>query len=123
MTTFTSEDRISSSQHFTDPGILSDPNPKIWSDVDKSWWGNQDPYPGYRLNLKNIKQVEIEFFFPLTEQIPLDLDYGPTHLHFRAKGIAGVQSMPIRNSIYEFTTVASNPVSLYAILSLSLLLI
>ena len=75
MTTFTSEDRISSAQHFTDPGILSDPNPKIWSDVDKSWWGDQDPYPGYRLNLKNIKQAEIEFFFPLTEQIPLGLDY------------------------------------------------
>ena len=75
MTTFTSEDRISSAQYFTDPGILSDPNPKIWSDVDKSWWGNQDPYPGYQLSLKNLKQVEIEFFFPLTEQIPLGLDY------------------------------------------------
>ena len=75
MTTFTSEDRISSSQYFTDPGIFSDPNPKIWSDVDKSWWGDQDPYPGYQLSLKNIKQVEIEFFWPLTEQIPLGLDY------------------------------------------------
>ena len=75
MTTFTSEDRISSSQYFTDPGILSDPNPKIWSDIDKSWWGDQDPYPGYQLNLKNLKQTEIEFFWPLTEQIPLGLDY------------------------------------------------
>ena len=75
MTTFTSEDRISSAQYFTDPGILSDPNPKIWSDIDKSWWGDQDPYPGYQLSLKNLKQVEIEFFFPLTEQIPLGLDY------------------------------------------------
>ena len=75
MTTFTSEDRISYSQYFTDPGILSDPNPKIWSDVDKSWWGDQDPYPGYRLNLRDIKQTEIEFFWPLTEQIPLGLDY------------------------------------------------
>ena len=75
MTTFTSEDRISSAQYFTDPGILSDPSPKIWSDIDKSWWGDQDPYPGYQLSLKNIKQVEIEFFFPLTEQIPLGLDY------------------------------------------------
>ena len=75
MTTITSEDRITSSQYFTDPGILSDPNPKIWSDVDKSWWGNQDPYPSYQLSLKNIKQVEIEFFWPLTEQIPLGLDY------------------------------------------------
>ena len=74
MTTFTSEDRISSAQYFTDPGILSDPNPKIWSDIDKSWWGDQDPYPGYQLSLKNLKQVEIEFFWPLTEQIPLNLD-------------------------------------------------
>ena len=74
MTTFTSEDRISSAQYFTDPGILSDPNPKIWSDIDKSWWGDQDPYPGYRLNLKDYRQSEIEFFFPLTEQIPLNLD-------------------------------------------------
>jgi hypothetical protein len=74
MTTFTSEDRITSSQYFTDPGILSDPNPKIWSDVDKSWWGDKDPYP-HQLNLKNIHQLEIVFFFPLTEQIPLGLDY------------------------------------------------
>jgi hypothetical protein len=72
MTTFTTEDRILSSQYFTDTGILSDPNPKLWTDVDKSWWGNQDPY---QLNLKNIRQTEIEFFWPLTEQIPLGLDY------------------------------------------------
>ena len=24
-----------------------------------------------------MKQLEIEFFYPLTEQIPLDLDYAP----------------------------------------------
>ena len=72
MTTFTSEDRISSTQYFTDPGILSEPTQKIWSDVDKAWWGPTDPY---QLNLKNIRQAEIEFFFPLTEQIPLGLDY------------------------------------------------
>jgi hypothetical protein len=51
------------------------------------------------------KQTEIQFFFPLTEQIPLDLDYGPTHLHYRAKGIAGVSSMPIQGSIYEYKDV------------------
>jgi hypothetical protein len=84
MTTFTTEDRIFTAQY---------------------------PWPDPWANAKDYRQAEIEFFFPLTEQIPLDLDYGPTHLHFRAKGIAGVQSMPIRNSIYEFTTVASNPVS------------
>jgi hypothetical protein len=54
------------------------------------------------------QQLEIQFFWPLTEQIPLDLDYGPTHLHFRAKGIAGVHSMPIGGSIYEFTTVPTD---------------
>jgi hypothetical protein len=47
-------------------------------------------------------QTQIQFFWPLTEQIPLDLDYGPTHLHFRAQGIAGISSMPIGGSIYEF---------------------
>ena len=55
--------------------------------------------------LYNPKQIEIEFFYPLTEQIELDLDYGPTHLHYRSKGIAGTHSMPIGGSVYEFTTV------------------
>ena len=55
-----------------------------------------------------MKQLEIEMFFPLTQQIELDLDYGPTHLYFRAKGIAGVHSMPIKGTIHEFTTVATN---------------
>jgi hypothetical protein len=50
-----------------------------------------------------MKQLEIELFFPLTEQIPLDLEYGPTHLHYRAQGIAGTSSMPILGSIHEFT--------------------
>jgi len=58
-----------------------------------------------------MKQLELEMFFPLTEQIPLDLDYGPTHLYFRAKGVAGTSSMPIRGSIYEFTTVPSVPIA------------
>jgi len=48
-------------------------------------------------------QTEIQFFWPLTEQIPLDLEYGPTHLYYRAQGIAGVHSMPILGSTYEFT--------------------
>jgi hypothetical protein len=48
-------------------------------------------------------QTEIQFFWPLTEQIPLDLEYGPTHLHYQAQGIAGVHSMPILGSTYEFT--------------------
>jgi len=84
MTTFTTEDRIFSAQH-------SWPNP--WA------------------NAKDYKQSEIPFFWPLTEQIPLDLDYGPTHLHYRAKGIAGVCSMPIGGSVHEFTTVAMAPIT------------
>jgi len=56
---------------------------------------------------EDSNQFSFNFFWPLTEQIPLDLDYGPTHLHFRAKGVAGVSSMPIQGSTYEFTTVPS----------------
>jgi hypothetical protein len=49
-----------------------------------------------------MNQLEIQYFFPLTEQIPLDLEYGPTHLHFRAKGIAGTSSIPILGSIHQY---------------------
>lgn len=69
--------------------------------IDEAWWGKQPPY-------KDPKQTEIQFFYPLTEQIELDLDYGPTHLHYRAKGIAGVHSMPILGTVHEFTTVSTN---------------
>ena len=48
-------------------------------------------------------QTEIKFFWPLTEQMELDLDYGPTHIHYRAKGIAGISSLPILGTVYEFT--------------------
>ena len=45
-----------------------------------------------------MQQTEIKFFWPLTEQTELDLDYGwPTHLHHKARGLG---------SIYEFTTGA-----------------
>lgn len=54
-----------------------------------------------------MKQLEIEMFFPLTQQLELDLDYGPTHIYYRAKGIAGIHSMPIKGSTYEFTKVAT----------------
>ena len=39
-----------------------------------------------------MKQLEIEYFFPLTEQIPLDLDFSqcsPHQYYLRAHGIAG----------------------------------
>ena len=48
MTTFTSEDRIFTAQY---------------------------PWPDPWANAKDYRQTEIEFFFPLTEQIPLGLDY------------------------------------------------
>ena len=48
MTTFTSEDRIITAQY---------------------------PWPNPWANAKDYRQTEIEFFFPLTEQIPLGLDY------------------------------------------------
>ena len=49
MTTFTTEDRIFTTQY-------------PWPNVP---WANA----------KDYRQTEIEFFFPLTEQIPLGLDY------------------------------------------------
>lgn len=49
-----------------------------------------------------LSQSEIEFFWPLTEQIELDLDYGPTHLYYRAQGIAGTHSIPILGTIHEW---------------------
>ena len=48
MTTFTTEDRENS----------------IWPTWPNDSWKNKD-----------YRQTEIEFFWPLTEQIPLDLDY------------------------------------------------
>jgi len=60
-----------------------------------------------------MQQTEIKFFWPLTEQIPLDLDYGPTHLYYSAEGIPGVHAIPIVGSIYEFTpTITSYTTSI-----------
>jgi hypothetical protein len=64
MTTFTSEDRISSAQYFTDPGINDE-----GFFIRKPW--PENPW----FTAKDYRQTEIEFFFPLTEQIPLGLDY------------------------------------------------
>ena len=36
--------------------------------IDEAWWGKQTPY-------KDPNQTEIQFFFPLTEQIALELSY------------------------------------------------
>ena len=50
----------------------------------------------------NFSQQEIKFFWPLTEQIELDLNYGPTHFYHRAQGIAGTHSMAILGTIHEY---------------------
>ena len=63
MTTFTSEDRISSAQYFTDPGI------------NDGGFFSRSPWTDPWFTTKDYRQTEIEFFFPLTEQIPLGLDY------------------------------------------------
>jgi hypothetical protein len=63
MTTFTSEDRKMSSQHFTDPGI------------NDGGFFSRSPWTDPWFTTKDYRQTEIEFFFPLTEQIPLGLDY------------------------------------------------
>ena len=34
----------------------------------------------------NFSQQEIKFFWPLTEQIELDLNYGPTHFYYKSQG-------------------------------------
>ena len=64
---------------------------------DREWayWNTYD-CPKYN------KQDEIKFFWPLTEQMELNLDYGPTHLYYRAQGIAGTHGIPIQGSIFEY---------------------
>lgn len=50
-----------------------------------------------------MKQLEIEYFFPLTEQIPLDLDFSqcsPHQYYLRAQGIAGLHGPYPTGMIY-----------------------
>jgi hypothetical protein len=57
-----------------------------------------------------MKQQEIQFFWPLTEQIKLDLDYSQCHTHeyyVRAKGIAGTHG-PYPTGM-QYTTVETVP--------------
>ena len=76
MTTFTSEDRISSTHH--------------------TW-----PWPNFPwANAKDYRQSEIEFFFPLTEQIPLNLSF---------EGCDIKPKVTVTNHTnYTWTTVATN---------------
>lgn len=52
---------------------------------------------------KYTGQEEIKFFWPLTEQLELDMEYEPTHSYHSAKIVAGTSSMPI----LEFTKAPS----------------
>ena len=50
-----------------------------------------------------MRQLEIEFFFPLTEQISLNLDYSqcPPHQYYiRAEGIAGTHGPFNTGTVY-----------------------
>lgn len=51
-----------------------------------------------------MKQLEIEYFFPLTEQIPLDLDFSqclPHQYWYRAQGIAGLHGPVPTGMVYK----------------------
>jgi hypothetical protein len=90
MTTFTSEDRIKA-QAIPEP-TWEERWGKKWVDGVRKGWNNQ---------------IDIVWFWPLTEQTELDLDYGPTHNYYRAAGIAGVYSIPIQGSIHEYSDVTT----------------
>jgi hypothetical protein len=52
-----------------------------------------------------MKQIEIEYFFPLTEQTQLDLDFSQCSPHqywIRAKGIAGLHGPHPTGMVYKF---------------------
>jgi len=56
-------------------------------------------------------QTEIQFFWPLTEQIPLELDFSecPPHQYYvRAQGIAGV-SGPFNTGMVYVTQSVTTP--------------
>jgi hypothetical protein len=52
-----------------------------------------------------MTQLEIKYFFPLTEQIPLDLDFSQCSPHqywIRAQGIAGTHGPFNTGMVYKF---------------------
>jgi hypothetical protein len=56
-----------------------------------------------------MQQLEIEYFFPLTEQIPLDLDYEPSKLYAKElnyqRSIAGNVLMAVDGGYTTWSTV------------------
>ena len=58
-------------------------------------------------------QQEIQFFWPLTEQIPLDLDFSqcsPHQYYLRAKGIAGVEG-PFNTGMLYVTAPSTDTIT------------
>ena len=63
-----------------------------------------------------MKQLEIQFFYPLTEQISLDLDYSPCEEYNKTK-MAETYSRGVISSDYSisYTTTGSNITSSFVI--------
>ena len=58
-----------------------------------------------------MQQLNIEYFFPLTEQIPLDLDFSQCSPHqywIRAQGIAGTHGPINTGMVYKIDTAPNN---------------
>ena len=97
MTTFTSEDRMTASQYFTDPGI------------NDGGFFSRSPWTDPWFTTKDYRQTEIEFFFPLTEQIPLDLDFTPSEDYIKEQRRKQLNtSYNIGNGGVVYVTTASN---------------
>jgi hypothetical protein len=58
-----------------------------------------------------MQQLEIEYFFPLTEQILLDLDFSqcsPHQYYYRAQGIAGLHGPVATGMVYKIADDGTN---------------
>ena len=51
-----------------------------------------------------MKQIEIEYFWPLTQQIPLDLDFPPSISTYIPSMAVGTSLYSIRGTSSTFTT-------------------
>jgi len=81
---------------YSDP-YINDPFPKspLW------------PSEAYQVP-KDSRQLEIEFFFPLTEQIPLDLDFTPSENDIKEQRRKQLNtSYTIGNGGFDYVTAAS----------------
>ena len=62
-----------------------------------------------------MQQLEIEYFFPLTEQIPLELDFSqcsPHQYYYRAQGIAGTHG-PINTGMLYKADIVPNTIQFH----------